>query len=385
MIVVLLLLAGIVKFGKADHVVALGVGLPPTTVGPGIPITPFHPDPTARWELVDTVPSGFSAGEVITLRPPCYHVLVGPDWTGPWTSGYTAGDVYWPGMWIPSLDIDLPPSTAAFVFYVAPNSCDEYLVEVRFSDGKSIQEAIRPSVGAEGFAVFEHEELGSPTGVSISSSFIDVVVGEFYLGMNAPPVAKCQPPITKNADANCQAFADINNGSYDSDTAADELTIVQTPKAPLQLGDTFVEMTVSDGSLSASCTTTVTVENNAPLITPLAEITVFVGGSVQLSVEASDIQDLSHIWDDSGCPDGATIVDASTSTPTLSIATGTSPGFCQVSVEVCDACGGCVLATGMVSLKCSIDPLSRGHLFMDLFFCHDFYCRLSLLTLQPAL
>ena len=179
--------------------------------------------------------------------------------------------------------------------------------------------------------------------------------------MNSPPVALCKVAPEVMADANCEANVDINDGSYDTDTATDELTIVQTPQAPYQLGDTLVELTVSDGSLSASCTTTVTVENDAPLITPLEETTVFVGGSVQLSVEASDIQDLAYAWDASGCPDVATIVEASTSTPTLTIPAGTSPGFCQVSVEVCDACSECASATGMVSLICSIYPFSLSH------------------------
>ena len=390
--VILLLLAGIIKCGWAHHVVVLGNTSPPATVGPNIPIFPFYPDPWPLFASTNTVPSGFPSGEQLTLSPTCSHRKVGQGWGLPtqWGHGYT-GDVYWTGG-TSSLEISLPSSTAAFAFYVQPNVWTSFLFTITYKDGLSIEETIDGNPGnAEGFAVFEHDSHGSPTGVVISTidSAQGFAVGEFHLGMNAPPVARCQPPVTLPAGANCQAYAaDINNGSNDSDTANGDLTIVQTPQAssPLPIGETSVELTASDGTLSASCTTMVTVTSQAPIITPLQESTVLAGGSVPLSVTAFDPDGqypLTYQWDASACP-GAAIADASAVTPTLSIAAGTSPGRCQVSITVCDFCGSarkCTLASGPVSLTIyhHISPLSHSswissHLFFVCWFQQSFFC-----------
>lgn len=348
----LLLLTGIIKIVKADHVLLLGTGLPPATVGPGIPITPFTPDARPLFASVNTVQSGLPSGEVITFNNICSHRRVGNGWAT-WSHDYT-GDVYFANG-ATSLAIGLPISTTAFVFYVEPDPFAVYSFTVTYSGGGSITESINGAAGAKGFAVFEHDGLGSPTGVSISST-VSFAVGEFYMGVNPPPVAVCDDPVTLVADANCQAdvVVDINNGSYDPD--GDALTISQSHQAPFSLGETSVVLTVSDGRLSDSCTTTVTVTNDAPHITPLDDSIVFVDGADGspddnglLSAAGSDPegQVLTYLWT-TDCP-GATIVDADTASPTLSIATATSPGICEVSVTVCDICGGCTTVTGAVS------------------------------------
>lgn len=164
----------------------------------------------------------------------------------------------------------------------------------------------------------------------------------------------CKPPMFPEADANCQAnVVAIDAGSYDSDTPIDQLNIVQNPQVLflLGLGETSVTLTVTDGTLSSSCTTKVTVENDAPLIESLKDRAVFAGGSLQLSVIATDIQFLTYTWNPQYCP-GATIEHGDSATPTLSIAAGTSPGsFCEVSVEVCDACGDCSWDACTVSFR----------------------------------
>jgi len=293
-----------------------------------------------------------------------------------------------------SLAIGLPISTAAFVFYVEPEPFAVYSFTVTYSGGGSISERINGFAGAKGFAVFEHDGLGSPTGVSISST-VSFAVGEFYMGLNSPPVAVCDDPVTLVADANCQAdvVVDIDNGSYDPDGFA--LSISQSHQAPYSLGETSVVLTVSDGILTDSCTTTVTVTNDAPHIIPLDESIVFVDeadGSPEdnglLSVAASypEGQVSSYLWT-TDCP-GAIMADAGTAFPTLSIATGTSPGICEVSVTVCDICGGCTTATGAVSHYDSMLPLVSS--FVDTFSCCFFRpqhlnLRLSLWTPQLVL
>lgn len=94
---------------------------------------------------------------------------------------------------------------------------------------------------------------------------------------NQPPVAQCQN-VTISADANCQATASINNGSYDPD--GDTITVTQSPAGPYALGDTVVTLTVTDSqNASSSCTATVTViDTTPPVITGCPDnITVQTG------------------------------------------------------------------------------------------------------------
>ena len=173
-VVLLLLLAGIIKFGRADHVVVIGTGPPPATVGPGIPITPFFPDPRLRFEFVNKVPSGFLSGEELTLNPICIHLRVGQGWgdVNSWSHGYT-GDVYRTDG---NVYIGLPYSTSAFVFYIMANVKDiEFKLTVAFVGGQIVTATLLTNSAdsgkddAVGFAVFMHDEFGPPTGVTITN------------------------------------------------------------------------------------------------------------------------------------------------------------------------------------------------------------------------
>ncbi|MAO48253.1 MAG: hypothetical protein CL527_05990 [Aequorivita sp.] len=91
---------------------------------------------------------------------------------------------------------------------------------------------------------------------------------------NQPPVAVCQP-VTVNADGSCQGNAvasDFDGGSSDPD--GDPLTFTVSPVGPYPLGITNVTLTVSDGMLTDTCTTTITVvDTTPPVISCPANIT----------------------------------------------------------------------------------------------------------------
>lgn len=75
--------------------------------------------------------------------------------------------------------------------------------------------------------------------------------------INQAPIAMCMD-VSVNADANCVADASIDDGSNDPD--GDGFNITQDPAGPYALGDTSVELTITDGlGLSDMCTATVTV------------------------------------------------------------------------------------------------------------------------------
>jgi hypothetical protein len=96
---------------------------------------------------------------------------------------------------------------------------------------------------------------------------VNQIVTDPLNACNQPPTAICQD-ITVNANTNCQGTAvaaDFDNGSSDPD--GDPITFSVSPEGPYSLGNTMVTFTVSDGQLDATCTATITVEDNtAPAI-----------------------------------------------------------------------------------------------------------------------
>jgi hypothetical protein len=90
-------------------------------------------------------------------------------------------------------------------------------------------------------------------------------IGSVEFVFNQPPVAVCTD-VTVHADAACLGHAvaaDVDGGSFDPD--GDPLTLEISPAGPFPLGDTVVELTVTDdGDLSDTCTATVTVIDVTP-------------------------------------------------------------------------------------------------------------------------
>lgn len=79
---------------------------------------------------------------------------------------------------------------------------------------------------------------------------------------NLPPVAECED-VTVNADENCEAMADIDDGSYDPEGYALDYTQIPTP--PYQLGVTHVMLIVEDPQgLTDVCYADVTVVDVTP-------------------------------------------------------------------------------------------------------------------------
>ena len=213
---------------------------------------------------------------------------------------------------------------------------------------------------AIGFAILPRDQQ-FPTLITIAPStpVTRFAVGEFYIGLRRPPVALCKNPATGRAGADCRANVSVDNGSSDPDGSP--LTLSQSPPGPYAIGYTPVILTVIDeDSFQHQCTGSVIVENYPPVIQriPNPGTIVFVdtagvpenNGKLEVDAVDPEGQPLTYRWTASNCL-GATIVGASTSTPTLSFAATASPGPCGVSLRVCDPCGGCTDATVEVSLN----------------------------------
>lgn len=116
---------------------------------------------------------------------------------------------------------------------------------------------------------------------------------------SVPPQALCTD-VTVDADANCEADASIDNGSYDPDGGA--VTLVQDPPGPYPLGQTIVQLIVTDNEgVESSCSAVVTAEDNTP---PVAHCSVDINVSIPTG-QPGAIVNFSSAADDN-CP-GATI------------------------------------------------------------------------------
>lgn len=111
-------------------------------------------------------------------------------------------------------------------------------------------------------------------------------------GTSDPPVAVCQP-VSQDADGNCEADANIDNGSYDPDGG--DVTLVQDPPGPYPLGETPVSLYVIDDEGDAdTCEALVTVvDNTAPTASCPSDILVSndagtCGAAVDFTPVASD-------------------------------------------------------------------------------------------------
>jgi len=90
---------------------------------------------------------------------------------------------------------------------------------------------------------------------------VAVTIGDQGNECNDAPIAGCQP-VTVDADGNCMgaaAGAMFDNNSNDPD--GDQLTFTVSPAGPYGIGTTNVTLTVSDGTLSSTCATTITVND----------------------------------------------------------------------------------------------------------------------------
>jgi len=101
--------------------------------------------------------------------------------------------------------------------------------------------------------------VGEYNNTSGSSAYV------FFLEpANQPPVAQCTD-VTLECAAGQTANVTVDDGSYDPDN--DQITLTQDPAPSYNLfppGTLDVELTVSDGSESAMCTGSITIEDSTP-------------------------------------------------------------------------------------------------------------------------
>lgn len=132
---------------------------------------------------------------------------------------------------------------------------------------------------------FVNAQLSSPFVPSFTKGVITTVD-------NTPPTALCHDVTVTTGDG-CAADASIDNGSFDPD--GDAITLVQDPPGPYPVGETVVQLTVTDANCASStCQATVTVVDDTPPIISCAYDTVIVvepgesGKVVEFASSATD-------------------------------------------------------------------------------------------------
>jgi hypothetical protein len=166
---------------------------------------------------------------------------------------------------------------------------------------------------------------------------------------NQPPVAVCQPVIV-NADGNCQGNAvasDFDGGSSDPD--GDPLTFSVSPAGPYPVGVTNVTLTVSDGTLTDTCNTTITVvDSTPPVANCAAPFTIQLDANGMASITVADIEN--------GSTDACGIANTSIDITDFTCA---DVGPNTVTLTVTDVNGNTSTCTTIVTVEDNIPPVAN--------------------------
>ena len=195
-------------------------------------------------------------------------------------------------------------------------------------------------VGTQMVTLTATDPSGGTNSINCSFNVVDNVGA-----CNQPPVANCKNITVSTAPNTCEASitpAQVDDNSTDPD--GDPLQLSLDDSGPFGTGTHTVELTVSDGNLSAKCTAMVTVKDNQdPSITCPGDITVNndpgqCGAVVNYNVTFGD-----------NCP-GAILIVNPASGSLFGVGTG------SVLASVSDAAGNTAQCSFNVIVKDSEDP-----------------------------
>ncbi|WP_161436375.1 BspA family leucine-rich repeat surface protein [Poritiphilus flavus] len=173
------------------------------------------------------------------------------------------------------------------------------------------------------------------------------------------PTAKCHQTVTLQLGASGTASLTSNLVDDGSDGCGISLSLSQTDFTTNHLGDNTVTLTVSDGSSTETCTTTVTVADNTAPTAGCKDITVQLNSSGSATITTSDIDDGSS--DNSGSTVSLSLdqmsfdcLDAGANTVTLTVSDGSNnTDTCTATVTVDDKIAPTASSPTAVSVQCS--------------------------------
>jgi hypothetical protein len=144
--------------------------------------------------------------------------------------------------------------------------------------------------GEQGTISIEHQ--GEVTTLNVGQSTI--------ITYKDPPVANCQNVTVSTDPGVCTAYVSVDNSSFDPNEPTIPITLEQQPPPPYNLGETQVELTVTNSlGLSDTCTATVSVVDDLPpvpqcnaqdtIVPPDAPLLFAATGSDNCSVSSVEI------------------------------------------------------------------------------------------------
>jgi hypothetical protein len=184
-----------------------------------------------------------------------------------------------------------------------PDICIEDAVQTGLGGGTptgGVYSGIGVDDAANGMTFSFDPTASAPAGgnVSVTYTFVDAngcsvsASDDVFVNpiCNQPPVAVCQPVIM-DADANCEAVVAaeaFDGGSTDPDM--DMLTFSVDPAGPYAIGTTAVTLTVSDGTETRECTTTVMVSDATdPTLTNCQPVSVNLDANGMATLTLADL------------------------------------------------------------------------------------------------
>ncbi|QAA80457.1 BspA family leucine-rich repeat surface protein [Aequorivita sp. H23M31] len=182
----------------------------------------------------------------------------------------------------------------------------------------------------------------------VSTCSTVVTVFDPFGACNEAPTAVCQA-VTVSTEANCEGSAiaqDFDRGS--TDPHGNPLTFTVNPMGPYPLGITQVTLTVSNGTSSDSCTTTITViDNTAPVVSCAAPFTVQLDSNGSASITVSDI--------DNGSSDNCGIASMAIDKDSFDCS---DIGENTIILTVTDSSGNVSTCTTVVTVEDSLSPIA---------------------------
>ena len=214
---------------------------------------------------------------------------------------------------------------------------------------------VAPAAATSGSANTGQTFTAPVSGVPVTLTVTDVngnsstcVAGVTVLD-TVPPVAICQD-ITVQLDASGDAAitaADIDNGSSDA-CGIDSLSITPSDFTCSNVGANTVTLTATDvNGNSATCTSTVTVEDTVPPVAVCQDITVQLDASGDASITAANI--------DNGSSDACGIDSLSVTPSSFNCA---NVGANTVTLTATDVNGNSATCTSTVTVEDTVPPVA---------------------------
>jgi Ca2+-binding RTX toxin-like protein len=209
---------------------------------------------------------------------------------------------------------------------------------------------------------------GAPLVCSISTS--GPGIGQAIQGLvtgavdAAAPVASCQNVVVTASPSSCGAPASVNAGSFDP--GGGQITLVQSPAGPYEIGQNAVTLTVFGPSgLSSSCVATVTVTDTTPPQFALVPPAITISLCTTPNIGTAMATDACGVTVTNNAPStfhvGNTVVtwtardpsgNTTTATQTVTVTLGDDPTCCPVGSHIIVGTTNNDVLTGTAGTDC---------------------------------